>query len=146
MPRIKSEFERLSLEIIENKLKDDPDTSADFKELTDFNSIWNGMVWLPEITLPNFNASYRVWLPFYNALSSLIHENKTLNNCQMFYYLKSCLKGEASRCIKSLSISDINYTSAWALLQKRYKNKRLIVQSHVKEIMNTPEIDKASCD
>lgn len=101
---------------------------------------------LPIINLPEFSGAYKEWLPFYDAFNNLIHQNKSLDDCQKFHYLKSCLKGEASRSVESLTISETNYLSAWCLLQKRYRNTRLIVQSHVQSIMHTPEITKASSE
>lgn len=98
---------------------------------------------LPEVSLPKFSGSCREWSLFFDAFNSLIYENTILNNCQKLHYLKSCLRGEASRCIESLAISDTNYTAALTLLQKPYKNERLIVQSHVQSILNTAEINKA---
>lgn len=99
---------------------------------------------LPTINLPEFNGAYKDWLPFYDAFNSLIHENNSLDNCQKFHYLKSCLKGEAMRAIESLTISNKNYESAWSILQKRYKNTRLIIQSHVQAILNTNEVTKCT--
>lgn len=101
---------------------------------------------LPVINLPEFSGLYKDWLPFYDSFKSLIHENSSLSDCQKFHYLKSCLKGEASRSIESLTTSNSNYATAWELLQKRYRNNRLIVQSHVQAILNTPEIGKATSD
>lgn len=108
--------------------------------LTKFN------VRLPVINLPEFGGAYKEWLPFYDAFNNLIHENKSLDECQKFHYLKSCLKGEAYRAIDSLTISNANYLSAWTILQKRYKNTRLIVQSHVQAILNCNEMNKCNAE
>lgn len=83
---------------------------------------------LPIVQLPEFSGTYKEWLPFYDAFNNIIHKNKKLDNCEKLHYIKSCLKGEASRSIESLTVSNSNYTAAWSLLQKRYKNTRLIPQ------------------
>lgn len=98
------------------------------------------------INWPEFGGSYKDWLPFYDAFNSLINENKSLSDCQKFHYLKACLKGEASRCIESLTASNSNYSIAWSLIRKRYENNRLSIQSHVQAILNTPEIDKGTAE
>ncbi|XP_025831574.1 uncharacterized protein LOC112904803 [Agrilus planipennis] len=100
---------------------------------------------LPRINLPQFSGEYTEWLPFYNAFDSLIHNNYTLDDCQKFHYLKF-LGGEAARPIESLAITANNYQSAWSILQRRYKNDRLIVYSHVNSILNTPELSKPSTE
>lgn len=90
--------------------------------------------------LPVFSGSYKDWLQFYYSFKNLIHDNPSLNNCQKFCYLKSCLKGDPFHCINFLFISNENYLTAWAELEKRYNNKRLIVQSHVQSIFNASNI------
>jgi hypothetical protein len=99
---------------------------------------------LPALNLPQFSGSYTEWLPFYDTFNSLINNNANLNNCQKFHYLKSCLKGEASATIESLTISTDNYNAAYELLIKRYNNIRLIAQEHVLAIINSPVISKAN--
>ncbi|XP_018393376.1 PREDICTED: uncharacterized protein LOC108772353 [Cyphomyrmex costatus] len=47
--------------------------------------------------------------------------------------------GKRSGCvISSLEISDLNYEVAWKLLRDRYDNKRVIVHTHIKAIMELP--------
>lgn len=89
---------------------------------------------LPVINFPQFSGSYRERIPFYDAFNSLIHDNTSLKDCQKFHYLKSCLKGEASHSLKALTVSKENYSTAWSLLQKRYKNNRLIGAQHAKRV------------
>lgn len=63
-------------------------------------------------------------------------------NVQKFQYLRGCLSREAGDVVKSLEISDLNYDVAWRLLKERYDNKRIIVHTHVKSIMELPSIRK----
>lgn len=57
--------------------------------------------------------------------------------------MKGCLKDEASKVISSLEIFALNYEVAWNLLKKRYDKKR-VVQSHIKAIMELPCISKGN--
>ncbi|KAK9738662.1 Protein of unknown function (DUF1759) [Popillia japonica] len=98
--------------------------------LPETNNPMNLNVKLPKITLPEFDGSYDKWLMFSDAFKSLIAENQQLNLTQKFYYLRSCLKGEAEQVINALEASDSNYTVAWDLLRDRYENKRIIIHSH----------------
>lgn len=101
---------------------------------------------LPEINLPTFSGKHTEWLPFFDVFQNLIHNNQSLDDCQKFHYLKSCLKGDAVRAVESLPISSSNYQTAWSVLQKRYKNTRLIIQAHVQAILNSPEINKSTSE
>lgn len=89
---------------------------------------------LPDINLPDFHGLYNNWMTFYDTFNTLIHENQQLSNIQKFYYLKSCLKGEAAQLIQSIEISNVNYDIAWSMLKERYENKKLIINTHMKAI------------
>lgn len=56
--------------------------------------------------------------------------------------MRASLAGEASDIISSLEISDLNYEIAWTMLKERYDNKRVIVHTHVKAIMDLPSMNK----
>jgi len=51
------------------------------------------------------------------------------------YYLKSSFKGSASQVIESMASIGDNYLEAWTLVLKKYDNERLIVQSHVQQLL-----------
>lgn len=91
---------------------------------------------LPPIHLPEFHGAYNQWLTFYDIFNSLIHSNTQLNDVQKFFYLKSCLKGEAAQLLHSIEISNQNYGIAWGMLKDRFENKRLIVHTHIKHIFD----------
>ncbi|KMQ91221.1 hypothetical protein RF55_8939 [Lasius niger] len=97
---------------------------------------------LPKLSLSTFGGKYDDWFPFYDAFNSIIHSNASLNNVQRLQYLRSSLTGEAIDIISSLEISDRNYKIAWTMLKKRYDNKRVIVHTHVKAIMELPFMSK----
>lgn len=73
----------------------------------------------------------------------MIHDNTKLTEIEKFHYLKSCLSDEVARTIESLSINERNYKITFENLEKRYNNKRLIVQEHVYFILNITPITKA---
>lgn len=96
------------------------------------------------MTLPDFNGEYHTWLQFHDTFLTLIHQNVKLNNIEKFYYLKGCLKGEASEILQSLEVSDANYETAWELLRQRFENKRIIIEKHVQTMFEYPTISKES--
>jgi len=97
---------------------------------------------LPKISLPTFGGRYDDWFPFFDAFKSIIHSNASLSELQKLQYLRASLVGEASDVISSLEISGVNYEIAWRMLKERYDNKRVIVHSHVKAIMELPSMHK----
>lgn len=97
---------------------------------------------LPKLNLPTFSGKYDEWFPFFDTFNAVIHTNATLSDVQRFQYLRASLTGDASNVINSLEISDANYEVAWTLLKQRYDNKRIIVQNHIKAIMELPSMIK----
>lgn len=48
-----------------------------------------------------------------------------------FIYLRSALSEDALQEINSVELSTVNYSVAWAVLEGRYENKKLIVKGHL---------------
>ncbi len=111
---------------------------------TNANVALQGPVRLPPINLNDFHGAYSQWMTFHDIFNSLVHTNNSLNDVQRFWYLKSCLKGEAAQLIQSLEISDLNYSIAWDMLKKRYENKRLIVHTHLKSMFEGTSLKNES--
>lgn len=97
---------------------------------------------LPKIDLPSFSGTYEEWYPFHDMFHSLIHRDLSITEIQKFHYLKSSLKGEAAEIIQSLEVSSENYNEAWQMLNRRYDNKRLIIQKHIKALFELQSISK----
>jgi hypothetical protein len=73
-----------------------------------------------------------------------VHLNANLTDIQKLYYLKNCLKGKTDQIINSLELTEENYNVALELIKEHYDNKCVIVQKHVRTIMNIPAIVKES--
>ncbi|XP_011884052.1 PREDICTED: uncharacterized protein LOC105571188 [Vollenhovia emeryi] len=97
---------------------------------------------LPKLDLPTFSGKYDEWSPFFDAFQSIIHTNESITAVQKLQYLKGCLKEDASTVIRSLEISALNYEVAWNLLKERYDHKSVIVQTHIRAIMELPCMNK----
>lgn len=100
---------------------------------------------LPKIDLPTFSGAYEDWHSCFNTFDSLRHSNTSLSDIQRFHYLKSPIKGEAAETIASIEISQVHYNDAWSRLTKRYDNKRVAVQNHIKAIFDLPNVRKENC-
>lgn len=99
---------------------------------------------LPQISLPNFDGNYETWLEYRDTFESLIHKNSVIGEIQKFHYLRASLKGTAAQIIQSLEFTSSNYQLAWSLLRERFDNKRLLIQSHVKHIVQFNSLVKES--
>jgi hypothetical protein len=91
---------------------------------------------LPRIDLPHFDGTSKDWPAFRDSFVSLIHENQTLSDIHKFQYLLSATKGEANALVRTLPLTEINYSIIWNKLLSRFDNKRLLASMYIDEIMN----------
>ncbi|XP_067633257.1 uncharacterized protein [Eurosta solidaginis] len=96
---------------------------------------------LPLLTLPKFSGAYTEWTNFKSMFTSIIDKDSDLSNIDKLQHLRSCLSGAALDTVRSLEISDSNYKIALELLHKRFDNKRLIFQAHIREIFGLDKAD-----
>ncbi|GFS68277.1 integrase catalytic domain-containing protein [Trichonephila clavipes] len=123
-----------NLEVSLNTLLESSNVNT--SELSVKNDFANYNVKLPSINLPEFSGQYIDWLQFKSQFVSLIHDNTCLSDSQKLYYLQSALKGHA----KQLQTVNDSYSSLFEALESRYENKRLIVNSHIAELLNPNKI------
>ncbi|CAL8126482.1 unnamed protein product [Orchesella dallaii] len=98
---------------------------------------------LPQMQLPTFNGRYEDWPSFEDLFTATIHKT-SLSGSQKLQYLKSCLKGDPEALIRSFTITNANYDEAWDMLKDRYANKREIVYSLLRKIINQPTLKTES--
>ena len=99
---------------------------------------------LPQIALPEFDGDILEWYPFFDLFTSLIDSRENLSEINKLYYLKSALRGDASKVVGSLPLSDANYEEAKRLLIERYDNKRYIIQAHLRCLFDLSEVKSRS--
>lgn len=81
---------------------------------------------LPKLTTPTFDGNLTMWTPFWDLFDSAINQNSVLTNIK-FNYLRTLLKGSARDSIAGLTLTATNYTEVVALLNKRYRNSKLLL-------------------
>ena len=104
----------------------------------------HAQVKLPSVTIPSFTGKYEDWKSFIDLFTALIDSNAQLANVQKFVYLKSTLKNEPFNLISKLKITNENYTVALNMLKERYDNKLVIINNHIKNLLDAPPI--GSCN
>ncbi|XP_053698870.1 uncharacterized protein LOC128745823 [Sabethes cyaneus] len=102
------------------------------------------VVKLPELMMPEFDGQPEQWIQFRDLFKSVIHSNVQISAVQKLHYLRSCLKGDASRLISSITISADNYTIAWKTICDRFENANYLVKQHMSALFRVPSVRKGS--
>ncbi|XP_077280836.1 uncharacterized protein LOC143907758 [Temnothorax americanus] len=96
---------------------------------------------LPRINLPTFDGSTDKWESFRDRFKSLVHNEPNLSNVNRMHYLCSSVKGEASKALDHLAVTDHNFDVAWKILVSRYDNKRRLITVHLQNLLNLPSVN-----
>ncbi|KZC13182.1 hypothetical protein WN55_05515 [Dufourea novaeangliae] len=99
---------------------------------------------LPAIPVPNFHGCIGEWVYFRDSFESLVNRNQALSGMDRFHYLKSAVKGEAARALKSLPMSENNYDAAWKLLSDRYEDTNELIDYHMESFFDLSPMVKDS--
>ena len=97
---------------------------------------------LPFLSLPTFTGTYETWLGFYDTFKALVDDRTDIKDVEKLVHLKGCLQEGAAEVIASIETSSDNYKVAWKLLKERYENKKLIIESHAKSLMDLQPMSK----
>ncbi|XP_075155492.1 uncharacterized protein LOC142228850 [Haematobia irritans] len=76
--------------------------------------------------------------------STVVHSDDELTKIEKFQHLRSSLSGPALDSIRSLEICDENYEKAIEILKKRFDNKRLNFQAHIRDIVSIANVEARS--
>ncbi|XP_055615223.1 uncharacterized protein LOC129761523 [Toxorhynchites rutilus septentrionalis] len=71
-----------------------------------------------------------------------MHSNPQLSPIDKLSYLVASLSKDARKVIESVEHTAANYTVAWALLEKRFDNKKLIVKTYIDSLFSIEPIKK----
>ena len=94
---------------------------------------------LPKITIKTFDGKPVYWTTFWGSYNVTVHLNEGLSKVQKFTYLLSLLQGTASDTVSGFTLTDSSY-NAVDLLHERHSNKQLIINSHIEQLVQLPEI------
>ncbi|XP_045772946.1 uncharacterized protein LOC123872610 [Maniola jurtina] len=103
------------------------------------------IVKLPRIEIPKFTGSYEDWPTFRDLFTSLVH-NSSLSKVEKLHYLKTSVVGEPAELLKHVYVLESNYEQAWNILNHRYGNKRLIVNSLLHKLFNLKKLTSPSAN
>ena len=102
-------------------------------------------VQLPKLAVPTFDGNILHWRQFWEQFCVSIHNRPNLSNAEKLVYLQHALKdGSAKPIIEGLSQSGEQYTEAVDCLTARFDRPHLIHQTHVKMILDAPQVRDGS--
>ena len=96
--------------------------------------------------METYNCTYNLhWRSFWEQFCVAVHRRTNLSNSEKLVYLQHALKGgSAKQVIEGLSRSGDYYAEAIESLQLRFDRPRLIHQTHVCMILETPSLKEGT--
>ena len=89
---------------------------------------------LSKLEIKRYSGDPRVCRSFKDSLEIAVNRRSDAAEVEKFTYLKSFSTGEASRAVKGLAVTTENYEEALQVLDERYGNVQIIVNSHFEEL------------
>lgn len=101
---------------------------------------------LAALEIPKFSGDYMEWSSYQDIFTALVHNDRTMDDIQKFFYLRSSLSGEAENCVRCMETTSENYHKAWKSLVDRYSNKRVLIKTHTKSLFNLEPVKDESAE
>ncbi|XP_062703776.1 uncharacterized protein LOC134286208 [Aedes albopictus] len=93
--------------------------------------------------LPTFDGHYEAW-PRFKAMFQDLMQRSSDSDAVKLYHLENSLKGDAAGVIDLETLQDNNYQRAWDILEERFGNTRVILESHILGLLNLKRMSKRS--
>ncbi|XP_055622774.1 uncharacterized protein LOC129766280 [Toxorhynchites rutilus septentrionalis] len=91
--------------------------------------------------IPTFDGKYEAWPKFKALFNDLVGKCGD-SDATKLQYLDKALIGEASGILDARIINDNNYQQAWQLLEERFENPRVIIDTHISGLLSMKPISK----
>ncbi|XP_060665447.1 uncharacterized protein LOC132797712 [Drosophila nasuta] len=99
---------------------------------------------LPPCDTEVFGGDYTRWPTFRDLFTALYIKNPRLSAVEKLFYLNSKTSGEAHSIVSKSPLTNEGFQSAWSSLTQRFENKRLLVNSQLRILLNLPAIGQES--
>ncbi|XP_065092430.1 uncharacterized protein LOC135713271 [Ochlerotatus camptorhynchus] len=93
--------------------------------------------------LPTFDGRYEAW-PRFKAMFQDMMQRSNDSDAVKLYHLKNSLNADAAGVIDLETLQTNNYARAWEILEERFGNQRLIIESHILGLLNMQKVLKKS--
>ena len=94
---------------------------------------------LPKLIITPLKGTPTDWVRFENMFITQVH-NKSISAEEKFGYLLEMVNPNVRAKIANLKPGEIGYKIAWERLKSEYGQSKLILNTHVEEIVNLPVI------
>ena len=91
----------------------------------------------PSLNLIPFKGTSKDWIRFSNQFMTQIGSQPVSKTIKLSYRLQ-CVKGECHYLIGDIPNNDEGYERALKILKEEYGQKRVLLASHTREIINLP--------
>ena len=95
---------------------------------------------LSKLEIKRFGGDSKEYKSFKDSFEIAVNRRSDIVEVEKFTYLKSFLTGEASRAVKGIAVTTENYEEAMQVLDERYGNVQIIVNSHFEELTKLPAL------
>ena len=95
---------------------------------------------LQKLEIKSFSGDPKETKSFKDSFEIAVNQRSDIAEVEKFTYLKSFLTLEASRAVKGLAVTTENYEEALQVLDGRYGNVQIIVNSHFEELTKLPAV------
>ncbi|XP_065073510.1 uncharacterized protein LOC135697665 [Ochlerotatus camptorhynchus] len=93
--------------------------------------------------IPTFDGRYENWPRFKSMFQDIVSRCSDSDAIKL-HYLEKALVGAASGILDAKTLSDNNYNHAWEILTDRYENPRIIIDTHIDELLAMRKMCKES--
>lgn len=101
---------------------------------------------LPVFKIPSFDGNVKDWFSFRDAFQSIIDKKPSLTAVVKFHYLLTVLTKDAKTLVDSIEVTAANYEVAWAMLQERFENKKIIARKLIDGFLDAEPMKKDNFD
>ncbi|XP_075170227.1 uncharacterized protein LOC142242533 [Haematobia irritans] len=101
---------------------------------------------LPACDTESFRGDYQSWPSFRDMFSAVYVKNSSLSKVQKLFHLRKKTEGEAHEIVKKCPLTNSGFDIAWANLTDRFENKRMLVHSQLRVLLNLATITSESSE
>ena len=98
---------------------------------------------LPKLVVKKFSGDPKTWQEWWDSFKVAVHENG-ISDVEKFNHLRSLVEGAAYATIAGLSLTEEHYKSAIDLLQERFAQKQIIINSHMDAMLKLNSVTGVS--
>ncbi|XP_068144195.1 uncharacterized protein [Drosophila tropicalis] len=99
---------------------------------------------LPPIDTEVFSGDYLKWPTFRDLFTAIYKGDSRISPVEKLYHLLAKTRGEANLIVAKFPLTNDGFETAWNALKQRFENKRLIVNSQFRALLDLPQISHES--